>query len=252
MLRLMIVDDEPLARRGLEQLLAAHPDVQVVAAVGSTIAARQALAEHKPDALLLDIALPHGAQGMELARQVPHLPPVIFVTAHAEHAVTAFDLDAVDYLLKPVRPGRLHDALQRLRRRLAMRPAPTLETGKRHAVGTLLLRTPERTVLAPLHEVIAIRADGDYCHVHIADQTSIMMLRPLTAFTDQLPSPQFVRPGRSWIINCTRVQAVHRPPVGHASVVLRGLEQPMTLSQRAAGRLADHLAQWRAASLGPG
>ena len=116
-MKVVIADDEPLARERLRSLLAAHPDVEVVAEVGDGRAALEACAGHAPDLVLLDIAMP-GMDGLEAARHLAAFEPrpaVVFCTAYDAHALSAFDAAAVDYLVKPVRPERLDDALGRVR-----------------------------------------------------------------------------------------------------------------------------------------
>src|SRR5690606_37582668 len=115
--KVVIADDEPLARERLRALLAAHGDVEVVAEAGVGRAALQACAEHEPDLVLLDIAMP-GIDGLEAARHLAAFEPrpaVVFCTAYDAHALSAFDAAAVDYLVKPVRAERLQDALERVR-----------------------------------------------------------------------------------------------------------------------------------------
>src|SRR5512138_896740 len=115
--KIIIADDEPLARERLRQLLAGRAGVEVVAEVGDGQEALHACAEHEPDLVLLDIAMP-GIDGLEVARHLKGFerrPVVVFCTAYDAHALSAFDAEAVDYLVKPVRPERLASALQRAR-----------------------------------------------------------------------------------------------------------------------------------------
>jgi len=127
MMRVLIVDDEPLARARLTALLAECGEVEVVARVGDAEAALAAIGETRPDVLLLDISMP-GIDGVALAQRLaaPGRPQVIFCTAYESHALEAFELGAADYLLKPVRLERLREALARATRRLAAAPAPAL------------------------------------------------------------------------------------------------------------------------------
>lgn len=233
MLRLVIVDDEPLARRGLQQLLERCDEVAVVASVATLAAAVEAIGTWRPDGVLLDVALGQGQHGFDLLTQVAEPPPVIFISAHAQYAVSAFGVDAVDYLLKPIRPERLQEALQRLRRRLGVEPAE----------APLVLRTPQRVLRAHLADIIVIRADGDYSHVHVEGQEPLMVLRSLATFVTELPQPPFLRAGRSWIVNGDRVQSVQRAGGGQAWASMRGLPQRLALSQAAAQRLQTWLAE---------
>jgi two-component system response regulator AlgR len=160
-LRVLLVDDEPLARLRLRSLLAdiAEPDCRVI---GEAEDAEQALAllSHTPcELLLLDIGLP-GRSGMQLAaalRGVPAPPSVVFVTAHAEHALRAFELEAADYLTKPVQRERLRSALQRVaQRRRTLQPAPA------DAVPVLVVNDRGRVLRLPLAEVLYLKAELKY------------------------------------------------------------------------------------------
>ncbi len=123
-LRTVLVDDEPLARERLRLLLREEPDIEVVAECRNGNEAIAYLEEHEIDLLLLDVQMP-GLSGLEVVNEVGllHLPATVFVTAFEQHAVTAFDLQAVDYLTKPVQPQRLKRALDRVRDRIAARQA---------------------------------------------------------------------------------------------------------------------------------
>ncbi len=114
MLRVMLIDDERLARQALRGMLAPMPDVEIVAEAADVAGALEMVTREKPHALFLDVQMPR-ANGFDLLRQLEAPPKVAFVTAYSEHAVRAFDVDAVDYLLKPVRASRLAQAVARLR-----------------------------------------------------------------------------------------------------------------------------------------
>ena len=123
-LRAIVVDDEPLARRGLEIRLAAHADVQIVGYYGDGASAIGGLREHRPDLMFLDVQMP-GLDGFGTLRAIPapQMPLVVFVTAYDHYAIRAFESSAVDYLLKPVEDSRLHQALYRVREQLGKREA---------------------------------------------------------------------------------------------------------------------------------
>ena len=124
MIRTLIADDEPLARRGLELRLAGEPDIRIVGQVGDGAAAVRAVSEHAPDLLFLDVQMP-GLDGFATLRAIParQMPLVVFVTAYDHYAINAFETNAVDYLLKPVDDSRLHQALFRVREMLDRREA---------------------------------------------------------------------------------------------------------------------------------
>ena len=113
MLRVILIDDERLARQSMRQLLAEHSGVEIVAEAENIVQAQKLAQEHRPDAIFLDVQMP-GADGFQLLEKLEPAPRTVFVTAHAQHAVKAFEVHAVDYLLKPVRPERLAQAIARL------------------------------------------------------------------------------------------------------------------------------------------
>lgn len=234
-MRVLIVDDEPLARHALRRLLGPHAGVDIVGEAETLAEAVAAVERLAPDVLFLDIDLGGEGDGFDLLARLARAPLVVFVTAYAEHAVEAFEVAAVDYLLKPVAPERLAESLQRAGRRLAL-GAP------RPAGGVLALRTPRRTVLAAPAEIAALRADGDFTHVLVADQPPLMVGRTLGQFEGLLPSPPFVRLGRSLIINRDRLRRLETASRSLAHATLDGLADPLVLGRNASARLREVLA----------
>ncbi len=175
MLRVFIVDDEELARMRLRSLLAdvESPRAQAVGEAASAAQAMSWLAQHDCDVVLLDIQMP-GVDGTRLAaelREQPQAPAVVFVTAHAEHAVTAFELDAVDYLTKPVRRERLQAALARVAERLKLRPGGTEATGQE---PVLVVNDRGRVTRVPLSEVLYLKAELKYVTLRTARHTYVL------------------------------------------------------------------------------
>jgi two-component system LytT family response regulator len=235
-LRVLIVDDERLARQAIRRLLAAHPEVEIVAEAESLDQALAAIASTKPQLLFLDIEL-GGRDGFELLAELEQPPIVVFVTAYAEHAVEAFAVDAVDYLLKPVEPERLKESLARVERQLAQRigSAPV-------GASVIELKTPRRTVLAAPADIAALRADGDFTRVLLANRPEVMIWRTLAHFESLLPSPPFLRLGRSLIINRDRLRNIEAPSRESAYITLLGIAEPLMLGRTAAQRLRESLA----------
>jgi len=237
-MRVLIVDDEPLARSAMRRLLAAHPTVEIVGEADSTQQAISAIEHTQPQLVFLDIEL-GGGDGFDLLAALERPPIVVFVTAYAEHAVEAFAVDAVDYLLKPVAPERLAESLARVERQLSQ-AAPTAGS------GVIELRTPKRTVLAQPAEIVALRADGDFTRVHVADQPEVMIWRTLAHFESLLPSPPFLRLGRSLIINRDRLRRIETPSRATAYITFDGMIEPLAIGRAAATRLRDVLATKKA------
>ena len=171
-LKVLIVDDEALARLRLRSLLAdiADPPHEVVGEAEHAAQALQALAQQPADLVLLDIGLP-GENGLQLAARLaagPGSPAVVFVTAHAEHALAAFELDAADYLTKPVRRDRLQAALQRVAQRRAVRAAP-VDGGP-----VLVVSDRGRVLRLPLAEVLILKAELKYVTLRTAARTYVL------------------------------------------------------------------------------
>jgi two-component system LytT family response regulator len=208
-LRLVLVDDEPLSRRALRQLLDLRSDVQVVAECGDTASARAHVGE--ADALLLDIELPDQS-GLDLARELdtmPHLA-IVFVTAFDEYAVPAFATEAVDYLCKPVAAERLDKALRRIRDHVT-RHTPTAvsmaaPTATPYA-ATIAVRIGLTEELVPIADIVCVEADGVYATVHVGDRR-LLVRQSLNALEQLLPSPDFLRVHRSWLVRRSAVHAV--------------------------------------------
>jgi two-component system LytT family response regulator len=242
-LRVLIVDDEHLARQAMRRLLAAHP-VEIVGEADSVPSALQAIERTRPQAVFLDIEL-GGGDGFDVLAALEQPPVVVFVTAYAEHAVEAFAVNAVDYLLKPVEPERLAESLVRVERALTgvsapSRAAPSSAAPPKPAV--IALRTPKRTLVVAPHEIAALRADGDFTHIMVIDQPEVMIWRTLAHFESLLPSPPFLRLSRSLIINRDLLRTFETPSRDGARIVLQGVDKPLTLGRTATARLREALA----------
>jgi len=237
LLRVLIVDDEHLARQAMRRLLARHPEVEIVGEADGVADARQAIERTQPQLVFLDIEL-GGGDGFDVLAALERPPIVVFVTAYAEYAVEAFAVNAVDYLLKPVEPERLAESLTRAEREIARAALPA-EPGA--PKGVIALKTPKRTVLAQPAEIVALRADGDFTHVFVADQPALMMWRTLAHFEGLLPSPPFLRLGRSLIVNRDRLRKVETPSRESARIMLQGMSEALTLGRAASARLREAL-----------
>jgi len=208
MLRVLIVDDEPLARLRLRTLLAdsAPPATEVLGEAGDATQALAWLALHDCDLVLLDVHMP-GLDGTQLAaelRQRPRAPAVVFVTAHAEHALTAFELDAVDYLTKPVRRERLQAALQRVAQRLQARPpAPPLDDSQ-----VLVISERGRVLRLPLDEVLYLKAELKYVTLRTANRSYV--LDDTLSELEQRLGDRFLRVHRNALVARSAVRALER------------------------------------------
>ena len=220
-LRVLVVDDERPALDELAWLLERDDRVGGVLTTDSAAEALRLLQEEPVDAVFADIAMP-GLTGLELAgvlSQFKNPPPVVFVTAHDEHAVDAFELNAVDYVLKPVREDRLAEAV----RRIVESPGspPAADQGDQIAV-----ELGGVTRFVSRSEVRYVEAQGDYARLHTAD-TSHLLRVPLTSLEEQWREAGFVRIHRSLLVALAHVSEL-RIDAGRASVVVGGRELPVS------------------------
>ena len=242
MLRVLIVDDEHLARQAMRRLLAEHPEVEIVGEAEGVAQALQEIERTQPQMIFLDIEL-GGGDGFDLLAALEHPPIVVFVTAYPQYAADAFAVEAADYLLKPVEPERLAESLDRVRRRLAQAHALAQGQGPTQgAAGLIELKTPRRTVLAAPGEIAALRADGDFTRVLLADRPEVMIWRTLAHFESLLPAPPFLRLGRSLIVNRDRLRSIEAASRGGAQITLLGIAEPLPLGRTAIQRLREALA----------
>lgn len=223
--RALIVDDEPLGRRAVRQLLAGHPDVVVTDECGDAEEAAGKVAG--VDVVFLDVEMT-GVSGMEFARALSGgaAPAVVFVTAHARYAVPAFDIPATDYLTKPVEPARLARALDRVRQRVA--------TG----ATSLVARVGTRDVIVPASEVVAIEADGVYAAVHAGRR--YLVRRSLNELEAAL-GEDFVRIHRSWMVRRSAITEVRRDATDGARTVVLANGLVVPVSRRRGPRLLQRV-----------
>ena len=223
-MRILIADDEPLARTRMSALLAECEGVQVVGSVGDGEAALAACIALKPDVLLADIAMP-GMDGLALARRLlamPQAPQLVFCTAYDVHALSAYELRAADYLLKPVRVERLREALARaqaLRARAQSLPRETLAARVRGAVLRI-----------PLEDVLYLTADEKYVVVHRAGDT-VLIEDSLKAIESAFPQ-RFVRIHRNCLISAARLLGLQRDAQGEMRALIAGTQDAPEVSRR--------------------
>ena len=251
-MRTLIVDDEPLARRGLALRLQRHSDVEIVAEAGNGREAFFAISEHQPELMFLDVQMP-GVDGFELLRAVPsaQMPLTIFVTAYDQYALKAFEANALDYLLKPVEDARLDIALERVRHELTTRdadehrarllrllgtlsgkPELTLDealadaerNGTRSADDRLAIKDAGRILRVPLDDILWIDAAGDYMCVHTSADTHVLRAT-MRELEDKLDPRRFQRIHRSTIVNVARVRELRSHLNGEYFLILDSGQQ---------------------------
>jgi two-component system LytT family response regulator len=219
--RVLLVDDEPLARRGLRAHLAKRADVSVVGECASGGAAVEAIRALAPELVLLDVQMP-GMDGFGVVDTVgaEAMPVVVFVTAFDAHALRAFEAQALDYVLKPVDPARLARAVDRAVRRVAERRGAGGLTAAPAAPDHFLVRRGGRVVVVPHDDVDWIEADGDYARLHVGAGRERHLVRETMARLEATLDPRrFVRIHRSVIANVARIAEL-RPHANREYVVV--------------------------------
>jgi two-component system LytT family response regulator len=277
LLRALIVDDEALARRGLEIRLAEHEDLQIVGQCASGRDALRAIREQHPDVVFLDIQMP-GLSGFDVLAELQEheLPIIVFVTAYDVYAIRAFEARAIDYLLKPVEDDRLAAALQHVRQAAANRAAanerdqliellatirgsgnfagaepgsqsePTGALAGTATQACLPIRTGREVVRVPIASIDWIDAAGDYLCVHAAGQTHILR-GTMKEMEEVLDAALFQRVHRSSIVNLNRVASLRAHMNGEYFLKLTG-GQELKLSRSYRDKLEHFLARPRANS----
>ena len=250
-IRAIIADDEPLARRGVRQLLSPHRDLEVVAETRNGRETVLALRELKPELLFLDVQMPE-LDGFDVLREIgpQHMPAVIFVTAYDQFAVRAFDSQALDYLVKPLEESRFAEALERVRERLRSAEAVDLSRklsallaalDKERARQRILVSTSTGDLIIDADEIDWIEADDYYAAIH-ARAGRHLIRESLASLEQRLDQVRFVRVHRSAIVNLDRVGEL-RHKDGETQLVLRsGVLVPVSRRRRARlARLLRHL-----------
>lgn len=233
-LRTLVVDDEELARQVMRELLRAHPEIEVIAECKNGLEAVKAVTEHRPDLLFLDVQMPK-LTGFDVLELIGAEVPVIFVTAYDEYAMKAFEVNAVDYLLKPVGKERLAAALQRVRTRSAEKPpvpVPVELSAAARPAGQfaerLVVKDGTRVTLIPVAKLEYAEAQDDY--VALASEGKKHLKQQTIASLEAALDPrQFVRIHRSYVVNLERVTRIE--PYGKDSrvaVLSTGVRLPVS------------------------
>ena len=244
-LRVLLVDDEALARARLSTLLAdcTQPSATVAAEAANASQAVSALARERFDVVLLDVRMP-GADGVTLARRIadlPNRPVVVFVTAHAEHAVQAFEVAAIDYLTKPVRLERLQQALQKVQRHLELNQGPEAPAGQ----DVLIIQDRGRTERLPIGEVLYFKAELKYITVKTLVRSYILD-GSITELEEKYPQA-FLRVHRNALVARHAMRALVKhfePEEGEGwAVQLQGASELLMVSRRQLAAVREVIAQ---------
>lgn len=209
MLKCIVIDDEPLARALLREMLEGQEGIQVLDECANGFEGMKSIQQHQPDLIFLDVQMPK-INGFEMLELLDEPPAVIFVTAFDEYAVQAFEVNAVDYLLKPIDPSRLEKAITKI----ATKQVGTRET-KEKIQNVLLPEQTQRVVvkeqgeikIIPLERILFLEAADDYVKVHTKEKY-YLKYQTMARFEQQLPAQQFVRIHRSHIVNVSFINKI--------------------------------------------
>jgi two-component system, LytTR family, response regulator len=224
-MKAIIVDDEPPARRELNRLLLEFPRIEVIGEAGNIDQAASMIEALSPALIFLDIQMP-GGSGFELLARLEHVPQVIFTTAHDEHAIRAFEVNALDYLLKPIDPGRLAAALGRVSEKSAPEAqgavsAAQPDVSRNRMLDQLFVRDGEQCWFVPLREVRLLTSEGNYVRLWW-NTTKPLLGRALATLEPRLDPARFFRANRRQIINLDYIGSVELGVNGRLHADLKG------------------------------
>ena len=231
-LNAIIIDDEPFVRDDLRDMLAAHELVVVAGVAGTVAEARKQLAATGFDVVFLDIQL-RGGSGFDLVPFINPSADIIFITAHDEFAVRAFEINALDYLLKPVAADRLAESIARLKRDLRPEPAGPVSAEHFKPDDSVFIRTDFGQMFVSLDEISAINSiGGNYAAIYLKNREKLIARKTLKQWEAILPESVFIRIHRASIINTGFIERIAYDSDGSGVVHLSGQEETFAVSRR--------------------
>lgn len=237
-MKALIIDDERLARQELRTLLKAHSEIEVVDECANAQEALAAIKKHSPELLFLDIQMP-GKSGFELLKEIEKLPRVIFITAYDDFAIKAFEINALDYLLKPVEPKRLANAITKaLKTEMPVKAAESQSTAMLEDEDQVFVKDGEKCWFVKLSEIRLFESEGNYARVYFKNNRPLI-LRSLNSLDERLNHKTFYRANRKHIINLKWVDTIENWFSGGLKVKLKEGGEEIEISRRQAARLRD-------------
>jgi two-component system, LytTR family, response regulator len=233
-MKAIIIDDERLARQELKNLLAEFKDVEIIAECSSAADGKQKIEELKPDVVFLDINMP-GKTGLELVEEISALPDVVFVTAYDEHAIKAFELNAFDYLLKPVQPQRLAETIKKLS--LKEGGIAKENTSLLNENDQVFIKDGEKCWFIKLNDIRLFESEGNYVRVYF-ETFKPLILRSLNNLEHRLSEKTFFRASRKHIINLNYIASIETWFNGGLMVKLKD-HREIEISRRQAVKLKE-------------
>ena len=234
--RAIVVDDERLARNELISLLDEHDCVEVVGEAEDVSSAAEAIRALRPDVVFLDIQMP-GESGFGLLNSIDVDCDIIFTTAFDEYAIRAFDVNALDYLLKPIHPERLSRAIKKLDSRTRVSSVPD----RYRYSDIVVVSSGGRMKSIRISEIVLLQASGDYVEVLTSGENRILVHRTMMEWERRLPEDQFYRIHRSMIVNLEYVARFEESPKRHYRVYMKNDKGPFQISRRCASKLRHKL-----------
>jgi two-component system, LytTR family, response regulator len=239
-IRAVIVDDSDMDRFNLRVLLRRCPGVNVVAEAADIDGASETIQREKPDVVFLDIQMP-GGSGFDVLERLPEAPHIIFVTAFDHYAIKAFEVNALDYLLKPILLDRLRAALARLPADDPNPPPPPHVTRPLTQDELLFVRSGHRQFFIPVAQVSAVCAEGDCSQLHVAGAAPRPVRRRMAEWAEVLPADLFLRVDRSLIVNRTMVRGIERVTRTYARLTVAGVDEPIVIGRAGIEALQEAL-----------
>lgn len=251
-LKVIIIDDERRVRNALRQALEECGGVSVIAEADTIESARQTLAAHpSADGIFLDIQLP-GGTGFDLVPDVPDMKKVVFVTAYDQYAIRAFEVNALDYIMKPATPERLEQSLRRLRLHkeelaqstnvsAAPSSAPPAATKTLALSDQLLLKFGTKSRFVPLNNLVFVRSADNYTELHVEDGSTALMRKTLEEWAESLPQEIFLRLHRSTLVNKHFVEELVMESAGKYCIRLSGIGELFPISRSYASAVREAL-----------
>jgi two-component system LytT family response regulator len=234
-MKVIIIDDEPLARSIVKEFLQKHPELQLVAECGDGFEGVKAIQQHQPDLIFLDIQMPK-INGFEMLEMLEHTPAVIFTTAFDEYAIKAFEAHAIDYLLKPFNQERFDKALVKWKEQKPVSneraTQDLLETASQSPAQSqrIVIKDGSKIKIIPVHDVQYLEAADDYVKIHTKDGY-FLKNKTMNHFEQVLDGQQFVRSHRSYIVNVqqiTRIDPYEKD--SHVAILRSGMKVPVSRS----------------------
>jgi DNA-binding LytR/AlgR family response regulator len=203
----MVVDDEPIARDILVSHIEQTPGLKLVKSSMNATEAYEGLYQHQVDLIFLDIQMPV-ITGMDFLRSLRNPPLVIFTTAYQQYAVEGFELNSVDYLLKPITYDRFYQAIEKVKERLAYKAAvPPLAPSQTQSIDYIFIKQDTKLVRVNYNQINYIQAEKDYSSVYLEDKRLLASMH-LKLFEDTLPKENFIRVHRSYIVNLSKIVSI--------------------------------------------